>query len=720
LLKLEKLDLSGFKSFVDPVALEFAGGLTSIVGPNGCGKSNVADAVVWVLGERSAKSLRGDKMQDVIFAGSANRKPIGMAEVSLTLTTEASLEAAVDGRVTIGRRLYRSGESQYLLNGKKSKLKDIKDLLMDTGLGIRTYSMIEQGKIGLILSSKPQERRKLLEEAAGITRYRERRRIAEIKLEESKGNLSRLDDILSEVERALRSLKRQAGAARRYKERQDRHEELLRTVLLGRWSRVGIDLAEVRKTIADQVELEAAKTADLDSSESSLAEGREETDELARQLAARHREEAELAATIEGRQEFIRGSSQRLEEIGERLTGGRATSAALSARRGELRDALATRKTDRTAILEDRDRAASEVHSDDEKIALFDSTVEEADARVESVRGRLLASMAELNGMRNRLHREQTESEKGDLRRRHLDETRERTETELKETRNKLQQAEQSAAELQRAVEGRERDLATAREELQIQREKLAAGEVRQGELNERWTGLKQRREILTSLGEAQAARRDRITERLRDAGIDEIAFLSDRIDVPDGWQDTLDLYLTELADAVLVPDDASSLDVARALAGGRGTAQMIQTGGIRSGEISELRTDNAVEASLAEALRLPHQLAEALPPAYLVRSAGDATRLAAMYPGVSFLSRDRLWAQGGVLHVRGEAAEPGAIARERELTSVQEALPPLEETLEAARCEIEELNESIHKSARKSAHLETELAERRRERPSR
>ncbi len=247
MLKLRRLDLSGFKSFVDPVSLDVHGGMTAIVGPNGCGKSNIADAVVWALGERSAKSLRGEKMEDVIFAGAKNRKPLGMAEVNLELTSDNGFAAAQDGRITIGRRLFRTGESQYFVNGKSVRLKDVKDLLMDTGLGIRAYSMIEQGKIGMILSGKPQERRRLLEEAAGITRYRERRRVAELKLEEARLNLDRLDDVIGEVERAVRSLKRQANAARRYNTRQEEFRELLRQVQEGRWGQIQSRLATFRQ-----------------------------------------------------------------------------------------------------------------------------------------------------------------------------------------------------------------------------------------------------------------------------------------------------------------------------------------------------------------------------------------------------------------------------------------------------------------------------------------
>ena len=235
MLKLHSLEISGFKSFLEKVEVRFAPGITAIVGPNGCGKSNLSDAITWVLGEQSAKSLRGDKMEDVIFNGTDKRAPVGMAEVSLTLETDPSSEHAVDGMITLQRQVFRSGEGRYRINGKQVRLRDVKDLLMDTGLGIRAYSVIEQGKIGMILSGKPQERRRLIEEAAGITRYRERKRVAEIKLEETLANLLRIDDIVSEVDRALRSLKRQAGAARRYQQLDREYRELLHKVLLGRW-----------------------------------------------------------------------------------------------------------------------------------------------------------------------------------------------------------------------------------------------------------------------------------------------------------------------------------------------------------------------------------------------------------------------------------------------------------------------------------------------------
>ena len=271
MLKLRRIEIVGFKSFSDrgEITIHDAG-VTAIVGPNGCGKSNVSDAIAWVLGEQSAKSLRGEKMEDVIFNGTRNRAPMGMAEVTITLrdmnngngngssngngngngTTPAapSEESALlkkDGSngngahgpanratrdVVVQRRLYRSGESLYLIDGKPCRLRDIQDIFLGTGLGPNSYAIIEQGRVGQLLSSKPTDRRALIEEAAGITKFKAKRKLAESRLEAARLNLSRVNDILAEVDRQRNSLKRQAGKARRYIELRNRMREILSAV----------------------------------------------------------------------------------------------------------------------------------------------------------------------------------------------------------------------------------------------------------------------------------------------------------------------------------------------------------------------------------------------------------------------------------------------------------------------------------------------------------
>src|SRR5688500_8380846 len=213
---LKTLEIHGFKSFADRTNFEFHTGVTGIVGPNGCGKSNVVDAIRWVLGETSAKALRGGEMADVIFNGTEKRKPLGMAEVTLTMADcEEALKVSYN-EVAITRRVFRDGRSEYRINGTLCRLKDINDLFMDTGIGRTAYSIMAQGQIDQILSSKPEERRAVFEEAAGITKYKREKKEALRKLEYTEANLLRVADVLAEQDRRMNSLKRQVAKARRY------------------------------------------------------------------------------------------------------------------------------------------------------------------------------------------------------------------------------------------------------------------------------------------------------------------------------------------------------------------------------------------------------------------------------------------------------------------------------------------------------------------------
>ncbi len=220
-MKIKSIEITGFKSFVERTILGFDDGITSIVGPNGCGKSNVVDAIRWVMGEQNARNLRGKLMEDIIFGGSESRKPLGMAEVTLIMNNTASLAPAAFSEyaeIQITRRLYRNGESEYLLNKTSCRLLDITELFMDTGVGSRTYSIIEQGKIGMIINAKPEDRRSLIEEAAGVTKFKARKKTALRKIDATRQNLLRLGDIVSEVRRQMNSLKRQAQRAKRFRE----------------------------------------------------------------------------------------------------------------------------------------------------------------------------------------------------------------------------------------------------------------------------------------------------------------------------------------------------------------------------------------------------------------------------------------------------------------------------------------------------------------------
>ncbi len=718
MLKLDRLELSGFKSFVDPVELRFAGGVTGIVGPNGCGKSNLADAITWVLGEQSAKTLRGDTMEDVIFAGSEKRRPLGMGEVSLTFLADPGFAGSDDGRVTIARRVFRSGESQYRLNGKLVRLKEIKDLLMDTGLGIRAYSVIEQGKIGLILSGKPQERRKLIEEAAGITRYKARKRVAEVKLEEAGANLMRLDDILSEVERNLRSLKRQAGAARRYKERKAEFEVRQREVLLGRWARLSGRLAELRRALGAAQEAEAALVARLHEGEAGLAAARERAESLGEELASRNRRQAELGAIIEGRQQLLAGARRALAEVESRLGSG----AALAERRlEETRERAATRaelEQRRSGLVAEHDRAAAEVDADGAKLRAVEGGVAEAETRLEAARQELLASLGELDELRARIHREQIESEKGGYRQRHLfDELSIRGE-ELEEARAALATADRRLEELGALLGERDAELVAARARLEglLARESAATEALRALETER--AARRERLRFLAELDEDGSAAAAELATRLAEAGLGSAERLAERVSALRGWESSLDLFLGPLVDAILVPEGIAPLELAARLgAAGRSAATLLRPLPAAGGPWPT-PADPALVASLGDALDLPEDLARALPPAFLVDDAEAGERLAAAWPGVAFLTRDRLWLQGGLLHLEGSEALPGTLARSSEEADLAAELERLEARLLSARAEIEalvaeraEAAQRIHRLQEAAAGLRQEEA---------
>jgi len=318
-MHLQSLELLGFKSFADKTILNFHEGITAVVGPNGCGKSNVLDAVRWALGEQSAKSLRGDEMADVIFNGAETRKPVGFAEVSLTFT-DCAEELGIEWyEVRVTRRVYRDGNSEYLLNKTACRLRDIQNLFADTGIARAAYSMMEQGKIDMILSSRPEDRRAIFEEAAGITKYKAQKREALRKLEATEANLLRIGDIIKEVRRQIGSLQRQAGKARRY---QALHADL--RVLETHHARKQLDslegeLATCRKEIERLSASEGAARAKIDSSENALTEQRRDLDKLdidiADSRAAVQQLESDIIAAHRNRIEFNRERAEELSEL---------------------------------------------------------------------------------------------------------------------------------------------------------------------------------------------------------------------------------------------------------------------------------------------------------------------------------------------------------------------------------------------------------------------
>jgi chromosome segregation protein len=335
-MRIRRLDIAGFKSFLDRTCVVFDDGVTGVVGPNGCGKSNVADAIRWVLGEQSAKHLRGRSMEDVIFNGSESRPPLSMAEVMLTFENDRPAELPAPyqafSEITVGRRLYRTGESEYLVNKAPARLADIQDIFMGSGVGRTAYSIIEQGRIGQIVSARAEDRRAIIEEAAGITKYKRRREAAERKLEATQQNLLRVADIVQELQKQLESLNRQARRAERYKALRAQIRELELAVGAGRFLELSATrrAAESRRAACEQEQAElAARLAELERTIEADRAGLAEGERRLGELAAR---EHELASASRVSQVSAEAALREQEQIAERA---RAQAAEVEALKGQ-------------------------------------------------------------------------------------------------------------------------------------------------------------------------------------------------------------------------------------------------------------------------------------------------------------------------------------------------------------------------------------------------
>src|SRR5262245_58447485 len=402
-MRLDSVEIVGFKSFCDRQELSFKGGVTGIVGPNGCGKSNVSDAINWVMGEQSVKSLRGTSMEDVIFNGSSSRQPVQMAEVNLKVSGLNGNSPDGSPDCVVSRRLYRNGESEYLMNGKVCRLRDIHELFMDTGLGSKAYSIIEQGKIGQILSSKPTERRAIIEEAAGITKYRARRRQTQLKLEAAQQNLLRVNDIVNEVEKQLDSLKRQAQKARRWRAVKEEMQGRER-VLFGRRFLELMERSRALEARHDaEAERERAAAIALDSEEAQLEVLRQTLYEHEAALETVRARLAELTLAVDRHQGRSGYCKQQIAETEVRSQEAAREEQELVAREAPLDATLAEKRGEDERLREERRIAEAELQAAEAAVAEAASLLQAAEASQEQSREAqvaLLGRMATLSNSR--------------------------------------------------------------------------------------------------------------------------------------------------------------------------------------------------------------------------------------------------------------------------------------------------------------------------------
>jgi len=402
-VRLQSVKLNGFKSFPDEVELVFPGEVSAIIGPNGCGKSNLVDAILWVLGEQSPTLLRLKQMGEVVFSGASGRAPAGAAEVTLTLRSDDGYWQETDGRLEIRRRVYRNGPSEYRLNGRTARLKDVVDQLLTVGLGTRDYSIIEQGRVGQVLSARPTDRRILIEEAAGITRYKKRKHEAELKLEHTRQNLARLEDIIGEVERSRRQLKRQANQAQRHQKYQDELHLNLRRLLNQEAHDLDKQRRELRRGRARVENDVAAAAAALGSTEADLSQARRTLDGGRSEVDEARSEVGNLLTSRERLEAFVERSSDLIDSLREGLDRTGHDRAALESNRSEIEDLHGVA----SARLEELNEALRQVHEKSVEAATAEGDAREqldaTESRIEEQRQDMLRTISSLTTTGNRL-----------------------------------------------------------------------------------------------------------------------------------------------------------------------------------------------------------------------------------------------------------------------------------------------------------------------------
>ena len=546
---LKRLEIVGFKSFADAFEMQFRPGITAVVGPNGAGKSNVADAIRWVLGSQSPKQLRSERMEDVIFSGSAERKPLGMAEVTITFDNSGrALDLDFD-EVCIARRLFRSGDSEYLINGNRCRLMDITDLIVDRGLGSNGYWILTRNMVKTILSSRPEDRRFLFDEAAGITRYKIQRHRAELKLDSTNEDLERIDDIMGEVEATVKALKKQVSAFRRYEKAERRSAEIRGVMSTRRLREVGDLLSDAvlqrmrlesrREELAAELAAAEARLAEA-STESSradtaLEEQRSRCNGLERQQSALERELAvvqtrisSISTRIGDADELRREQEQRAEERRRRAGKLRERVVELEESMGSLRASAESAAEKAREARHRRDAARSELEEARGELAAVRSSMAEME---EENRARLQRRERLAGEMESALQRQEALEER------------------LTETRSSAADAE---GELEELVASRD----AAAEELSDRRKRV----------EELASGLEELGEQRHELEKERAGRLERLAG-LQDEAASDGGGLSQLLQPRRGYGKAVGAYLDEFQDAEAVNTGGLQGDGGRRLA---------------------------------------------------------------------------------------------------------------------------------------------------------
>ncbi|MDG9977070.1 chromosome segregation protein SMC [Ectopseudomonas oleovorans] len=707
-MRLKSIKLAGFKSFVDPTTVSFPSNMAAVVGPNGCGKSNIIDAVRWVMGESSAKNLRGESMTDVIFNGSNTRKPVTQASIELIFdNSDNSLvgEYAAFAEISIRRRVTRDAQNTYFLNGTKCRRRDITDIFLGTGLGPRSYSIIEQGMISKLIEAKPEELRNFIEEAAGISKYKERRRETENRIRRTQENLARLTDLREELERQLERLHRQAQAAEKYQEYKAEERQLKAQLLALRWQTLNQQVGSREQVIGDQEVAFEALVAEQRSADAAIERLRDGHHELSERFNLVQGRFYSVGGDIARVEQSIQHGQQRLRQLQDDLREAEKARLETESHLGHDRTLLATLGEELEMLLPEQEMTAA--------------AAEESAASLEEAEASMHGWQEQWDGFNQRSAEPRRQAEVQQSRIAQLEQSLERLAERQRRLNEELQQLvadpedaailelnEQLAAgELEQealhlAEEQQAERLQQLREELQQagQAQQQAQGELQR--LNGRLASLEALQQAALDPGQGAG-------EWLREQNLLQRPRLAEGLRVEAGWELAVETVLGADLQAVLL-DDFAGLDFTALEQGELRLASPAKGGARRAGSLLD-----KVESSHD----LSPWLAGVRPVESLEQALAERGQLA---DGESLISRDGYWVGRHFLRVRRAAeADSGVLARGQELERLElereereAALAQLDERLLALRDEQRLQEEQREQQRRQGQELARQLAE--------
>ena len=700
-------------------------GIAAIVGPNGCGKSNLSDAISWVLGEQSAKTLRGTRMEDVIFAGTRERKPLSMAQVTVTMAdpaghlaemTNGNGHEAMPSEITITRRLYRDGNSDYLIDGKMARLRDIQDIFTGTGLGPESYAIIEQGRIGQLLSSKPSDRRAVIEEAAGIGRFKTKRRLAEAKLENAKQNLARVFDILEEVGRQASSLKRQAAKARRY---QELHKELvvaLRRALVGKFwllereaTKVALELnqlnmqfhqvsnqvAEKEKEQHQVIELRYAVEAELTATRERLAQLRLEAERTRGRMDSQAREIAGMESRLAQGEIEVAGLEGSQAQANQELESHARQLADLEQNVEDSRARLEEKTQERDALQQDLRQREQTIEDSRQQILVLISEVSSLQNQVAQVVGYLQS----LDRDRSRLQREE-QMASADLER--LEARKRDVSDALGERQMELESLADQRRRVDTSLQDRKSAAAQTRILLQQVQQDASHLKARKDSLDEilshRAYTTESIKRLFTAFQQGQA-------QELRPMGV-----LADFVDVDPSHEKAAEEFLHDELEYVLVKGRSQAeagIDLMRTDLDGRATFLVHPEPGdavsTMPGAEPAIGPETGITSRLSDVLKLTNGLTQApaallprLARCFLAEDRAAAQRLSQQYPDYYFLLNDGVCYHGHAIS-GGRKTGSGPLALKRELRELTTQSAAKQRELEQAALQLRALEHETH-----------------------